>query len=73
LKVIANFNLKAEEIMRKKTMNLLLCLTLLIGFVIAGNAQEKTIVFVSRPGLIDVATGEHPNRLLMTWKLSVSR
>jgi len=48
--------------MRKKTMNLLLCLTLLIGLLIVGNAQEQTIVFVSRPGKIDVATGEHSDK-----------
>ena len=48
--------------MKKKMTNLLLCAILLIGAMVVGNAQEKTIVFVSRPGKIDVATGEHSDK-----------
>ena len=60
--------------MKKRMTNLQLCAILLIGAMVVGNAQEKTIVFVSRPGLIDVAPASIPtNHLLMTWKLSVSR
>jgi hypothetical protein len=61
-RVIVNHNLKKEGIMRKKTIDLLLCVILLFGLMVTGSAQEKTIVFVSRPEKIDVATGEHSDK-----------